>query len=103
MWSGHRAETVFEACWLIETQLREMREAGYTMESARKELADVLAITLREMDGFGWDPAETLEWRLGTRHAGQVDIIWEKYRGMFRKEFDGAIKAIKLVREKLRV
>ena len=94
LWEGYYARDAFKICWLVETQLREMREAGWTDESAAKELPDIIIICIRELVAMGLDPGKALMARLEGRHRGQIAEIYEKYEEMFREEFEATMSAL---------
>jgi len=95
LWQNYHAKDIFKVCWLIETQLREMKEAGYTKRSAVKELPDIIIICLRELVAIGVDPGKALMNRLEGRHRGQIDTIYNEYEQKFRDEFQGTLEALR--------
>jgi len=95
LWRNYHAKDIFKVCWLIETQLREMKEAGYTKRSAVKELPDIIIICLRELVAIGVDPGKALMNRLEGRHRGQIDTIYNEYEQKFRDEFQGTLEALR--------
>jgi len=74
------------ACWLIQKQLEEIKEAHFTANSCLNELADILIIGIRYLNKIGINYEKLVLQRLETRHRGRTAEIKAKYEKLWKEE-----------------
>lgn len=69
--------------FVLQHQVDELLEAGFTDEAMDKELADMASVILRHWSRRGQSSEEKIRARLAKRHEGKADQIKDKYLKLY--------------------
>lgn len=70
--------------FVIENDIRDMREDDWDEEECTEEMADIAINSLRALDELSdEEPSDAIMQRLGSRMQGEVSSIIEKYQTMY--------------------
>jgi len=79
IWGSDSIPTPEFLVFLILEQIEELDRDNYSYETLRKEIPDIISISIQYLKHMGLDPEKEILTRLETRHRGNKKSIVQKY------------------------